>query len=72
MLYAGDASSWMRKCLDACLYYANWGTDRLMLRLPIPHAHVRAGPERLMRARQRAIALLLTTSANKADTMIPI
>jgi hypothetical protein len=32
--FKGDESSWMQKYFDAFLYYANWGTHRLMLRLP--------------------------------------
>jgi hypothetical protein len=32
--FKGDTSVWMRKYFDAFLYYANWGTHRLMLRLP--------------------------------------
>jgi hypothetical protein len=32
--FKGDTSAWMRKYFDAFLYYANWGTHRLMLRLP--------------------------------------
>src|SRR5882762_388313 len=32
--FKGDASMWMRKYFDAFLYCANWGTHRLMLRLP--------------------------------------
>ncbi len=32
--FKGDTSVWMRKYFDAFLYCANWGTHRLMLRLP--------------------------------------
>jgi hypothetical protein len=32
--FKGDESSWMQKYFDAFLYHANWGTHRLMLRLP--------------------------------------
>jgi len=34
--FKGDASKWMRKYFDAFLYCANWGSHRLMLRLPSP------------------------------------
>jgi hypothetical protein len=34
--FKGDPSLWMRKYFDAFLYCANWGTHRLMLRLPSP------------------------------------
>jgi hypothetical protein len=34
--FKGDASKWMRKYFDAFLHCANWGTHRLMLRLPSP------------------------------------
>lgn len=32
--FKGDTAIWMRKYFDAFLYYANWGTHRLILRLP--------------------------------------
>ncbi len=32
--FKGDVSQWMEKYFDAFLYMANWGTHRLMLRLP--------------------------------------
>jgi len=32
--FRGDESQWMTKYFDAFLYMANWGTHRLMLRLP--------------------------------------
>jgi hypothetical protein len=32
--FKGDESSWIQKYFDAFLYYANWGTHRLMLRIP--------------------------------------
>ena len=32
--FRGDESEWMAKYFDAFLYMANWGTHRLMLRLP--------------------------------------
>lgn len=30
----GDPARWMERYFDAFLYYANWGTNQLMLRLP--------------------------------------
>jgi hypothetical protein len=32
--FKGNPSTWMQKYFDAFLYFANWGTHRLMLRLP--------------------------------------
>ena len=32
--FKGDESEWMAKYFDAFVYMANWGTHRLMLRLP--------------------------------------
>ena len=32
--FRGDESEWMAKYFDAFVYMANWGTHRLMLRLP--------------------------------------
>lgn len=32
--FKGDPSTWVQKYFDAFLYFANWGTHRLMLRLP--------------------------------------
>src|SRR5260370_19397460 len=32
--FKGNPSAWMQKYFDAFLYLANWGTHRLMLRLP--------------------------------------
>ncbi len=32
--FKGDETQWMEKYFDAFLYMANWGTHRLMLRLP--------------------------------------
>jgi hypothetical protein len=32
--FKGNASTWMRKYFDAFPYFANWGTHRLMVRLP--------------------------------------
>jgi hypothetical protein len=32
--FRGDELDWMAKYFDAFLYMANWGTHRLMLRLP--------------------------------------
>ena len=40
--FKGDTSVWMRKYFDAFLYYANWGTHRLMLRLPSGALDVKA------------------------------
>ena len=32
--FKGNPSTWVQKYFDAFLYFANWGTHRLMLRLP--------------------------------------
>src|SRR5215218_11404573 len=32
--FKGDPRAWMERYFDAFLYYANWGTHELMLRLP--------------------------------------
>ena len=32
--FKGDADAWMERYFDAFLYFANWGTRTLMLRLP--------------------------------------
>jgi hypothetical protein len=32
--FKGNPSTWVQKYFDAFLYFANWGTNRLMLRLP--------------------------------------
>ncbi len=34
--FKGNPSTWVQKYFDAFLYFANWGTHRLMLRLPSP------------------------------------
>jgi hypothetical protein len=33
--FKGDPSAWMKRYFDAFLYFANWGTHELMLRLPL-------------------------------------
>jgi hypothetical protein len=32
--FKGDPRAWMERYFDAFLYFANWGTHELMLRLP--------------------------------------
>ena len=49
--FKGDADAWMDKYFDAFLYFANWGTHILKLRLP----------EKLLNARRRGSTRLANT-----------
>ncbi len=44
--FKGNPATWVQKYFDAFLYFANWGTHRLMLRLPSPALDIRCSRKR--------------------------
>jgi hypothetical protein len=65
--FKGDPHALVTRCFDAFLYYANWGTRHLMLRVPVAKLDTQLALQYCARrqTRSRRVSSVATVSVNK-------